>query len=110
MHVLAPWLASFPDGHKPFGHLSAGRAREELKQRLHALGVPSAADYWLHDFRRGHTQDLLDKGSNLAEILRAGQWRTPAFLCYLNLQNLEKSAVVEAHTNESDSDSDGPQE
>jgi hypothetical protein len=106
VHALAPWLATFSEGHQPFVHISARKAREELKQRLLALGTPNARDFWLHDFRRGHTQDLLDKGANLAEILRAGEWRTPAFLCYVDLQKLEKNAVVEAHANDSDSDSD----
>jgi hypothetical protein len=110
LHVLGPWLAAWPEGSKPFGRLAARQAREELKQRLHALGVPFAHEYWLHDFRRGHTQDMLNSGSNLAQILRAGEWRTPAFLCYLDVQKLEKGAVVEAHEGESSSGSecDGP--
>jgi hypothetical protein len=83
VHVLAPWLALMPEGSKPFGHVSARQARDDLKRRLVEMAVPHANEYWLHDFRRGHTQDLLDRGSNLAEILRAGEWRTPAFLCYL---------------------------
>ena len=70
------------------------------------LGVDHAASYWLHDFRRGHAQDLVSRGSNLAEILRAGEWKTPALLCYLDIQKLEHGAVVQAHVDESDSEID----
>jgi hypothetical protein len=79
VHVLAPWLAVWPEGHRPFGHMSARSAREGLKRLLAELGVEHASDYWLHDFRRGHTQELLNGGSTLVDILRAGKWRTPAF-------------------------------
>jgi hypothetical protein len=77
-----------------------------LRRQLEGLGVAHATSYWLHDFRRGHTQDLVAGGSTLVEILRAGEWRTPSFMCYLDLATLEKDAVVEAHQLESDSDSE----
>ena len=106
-HVLGPWLASFPAGGRQFAHLTAKAARDGLKLRLAQLKVSHANEYWLHDFRRGHTQELLSSGSSLAVILRAGEWKTPAFMCYLDMQSLEKEAVVQAHQVESDSDSDG---
>tara|TARA_B100000780_G_C20973801_1_gene388888 strand:- start:220 stop:432 length:213 start_codon:yes stop_codon:yes gene_type:complete len=66
--------------------------------------VPEYGMYKTHDIRRGHAQDLLANGASLALILRAGQWRSPAFLEYLDLEALEKGAVVEAHLDESSSD------
>ena len=54
----------------PFGHLTAWTARDTLKTQLAGLGVADAGGYWLHDFRRGHTHDLLTKGATLADILR----------------------------------------
>ena len=35
-------------------------------------------------------QDLLERGATLAEILRAGQWKSAAFMRYLNLADIEK--------------------
>ena len=35
-------------------------------------------------------QDLLESGATLAEILRAGQWKSAAFMRYLNLADIEK--------------------
>ena len=47
--------------------------------------------------RRGHARDLQQRGSNLAEILRAGEWRSAAFLSYLDSHQLEDDAVQEVH-------------
>ena len=46
------------------------------------------------------------EGASLYEILKAGEWSSPAFLSYLDLHELEKEAVVEAHLDESDDESD----
>ena len=48
----------------------------------------------------------MENGATIAEILGAGQWRSPAFLRYLDLADLERDAVAEAHMDES-SDEDG---
>ena len=55
----------------------------------------------LHDFRRGHARDLQLAGRNLKQILEAGEWRSPAFLKYLDVEGLERDAAVEAHLEES---------
>ena len=61
------------------------------------LEVPDAQKYRLHDFRRGHARDLQASGANLATILAAGQWKSPALLCYLDGVELENEAVAELH-------------
>ena len=71
---------------------------------LVCLQIVDAPKYRTQDLRRGHAQDLLESGATLGEILRAGQWRSPAFLKYLDLESLEQDAVVEAHLDESSSD------
>lgn len=59
-----------------------------------------------HAFRRGMATDMLDKGSPLSTILRAGGWRSGAFLAYLTKSALDKREAVEFTMN--DSDSEGP--
>ena len=86
----------------PFKHLSPNVVTTELRRRLHKLSVCHADDYRSHDFRRGHARDLQRNGARLAEILQAGEWSSPAFLKYLDLNELESSVVVEAHVNESE--------
>ena len=77
------------------------------------LSVSEAQLYRTHDLRRGHAQaraprplarcdragvqDMLEGGSRLGAILKAGQWRSPAFLQYINSQDLESGAVLEVY-------------
>ncbi len=74
------------------------------------MQVPDAEKYGTHSFRRGHAQvilicrqvchlrplciqlqDLMEGGATLAQILRAGQWKSAAFLGYLNQADIEKA-------------------
>jgi len=41
-------------------------------------------------------------GAPLWEILAAGEWRSPAFLTYIDLHSLETELVAQAHLDESD--------
>ncbi len=41
-------------------------------------------------------------GAPLHVILAAGEWRSPAFLKYLDLHSLERDMVIQAHADESD--------
>ena len=45
-------------------------------------------------------------GAPLWKILEAGEWRSPAFLAYLDINRLEADVVVQAHLDESDGDQD----
>ena len=102
VHQLGQWLAKLASGSRPFYHISGEEALRKLRARLHSLGVSDAASYILHDFRRGHAQDLVSSGANLRQILAAGEWKSPAFLAYLDWTKLEAGAVMEAHLEESD--------
>ena len=88
-------------GDAPFAGINAGSALAMLRSLLGWLDVPDAGAYRTHDLRRGHAKDLQVSGAGLAEILAAGQWRSPAFLQYLDIEKLELDAVVEAHVDES---------
>ena len=43
-------------------------------------------------------------GASLAVILQAGEWRSPAFLTYLDINRLEGDVVIAAHCDDSSSD------
>ena len=45
---------------------------------------------------------LVDAGAPLWQILAAGEWRSPAFMEYLDKLQLETDVVVQAHVGESD--------
>ena len=67
---------------------------------LQILDVPKCTLYRTHDLRRGHARDLQASGCSLYELLSAGEWRGPAFMEYLDRQELENAAVDEVHFDE----------
>jgi hypothetical protein len=80
--------------------------------RLEAVHV-LVCKYWLafcviSGARRGHARDLQSAGACLKEILAAGEWRSPAFLRYLDIDALESDLVVDAHMCESSDDEVSP--
>ena len=107
VHVLAPWAASLPAGSVPFAGITGNAALATLRHRLASLGTEDASNYLLHDFRRGHAQDLAERGSTLRVILEAGEWLSCAFACYLDMVDAETRAVMEAQWAGGSSDEDG---
>ena len=51
-------LANIKDGSPLFAGVIAASALRVLRAVLADLGIPHAADYRTHDFRRGHAKDL----------------------------------------------------
>ena len=70
------------------------------------MGVINPLSFALQDFRRGHAQDLLEAGASLGTILRAGEWRSSAFMAYLDVSVMEAKAVLEAHWAQSSGEED----
>jgi integrase len=63
-----------------------------LRDICSRLGLPSPS--W-HAFRRGMASDMLASGSSLSAILRAGGWRSAAFLRYLRSQDLDEREALD---------------
>ena len=101
VHRLGACFKRWPRGSRPFAQFSAARALTFLRCSLLALKIPEALAYRTHDLRRGHARDMQENGHTLKDILKAGEWRSPAFLEYLDLDQLEGDAVLEAHQDES---------
>ena len=104
VHVLGEWLGRLPIGSQPFTCYSAGTARSTLRDYLGQLAIAEAMAHSLHDFRRGHARDLTSAGGNLRVILEAGEWSSPAFLKYLDTEQVESQVVVQAHIDDSEDD------
>ena len=102
MHVLGPVSEKSPVEHKLFEGISAARATRALRVFLKIAQVPDFDTYRLHDLRRGHALDVQASGRPLAEVLAAGEWRSPAFLKYSNVHQLQEGQVFEAHLEESE--------
>lgn len=78
------------EGSQPWLGINPAQARSRLRQLLSRFRVPKAEKYGTHDFRRGHAEDMRKSGCTLAEILRAGQWKSAAFLSYLDEADMDK--------------------
>ena len=101
VHVLGPFLLACGPGAQPFAMHDARSALQTLRGWLRVLKIEQAANYRTHDLRRGHARDMVQSGARLGEILRAGEWRSAAFLSYLDKDELECNATLEAHLGES---------
>ena len=99
------FLVTCEVGEPIFRGFSPSRALRLLRGALELIGVVGAERYRTQDLRRGHARDLQDAGVPLQKILFYGEWTSPAFLSYLDVQQLEAELVLNAHMDES-SDSD----
>ena len=88
-------------GARPFSHVKPALAISDLRRRLGQLGVAGCSEHRLHDFRRGHAEDLFQADCPLVTILKAGEWRSAAFLDYLRRDDVEARAVMAAQMAES---------
>ena len=76
------------------------RAREGF------AGLRQAAVLHFRFFRRSHGKFVFG-GAQLWQILEAGEWRSPAFMKYLDVHRLETDLVMQAHIDdESESEED----
>ena len=88
MHVLGELLNDRMDGERLFPDFSTTGVLKLLRSILEGLGVEKPGAYRTHDLRRGHALDLQLSGASLYDILKAGEWRSPAFLQYLDIEQL----------------------
>jgi len=95
VHVVGEMVKGMRYGERPFAEISATAALSTLREALVGIGVASAQLYRCHDLRRGHAKDLQESGAPLWAILAAGEWKSPAFLDYLDLHKLETDLVVQ---------------
>ena len=99
VHALSVAVAGKPEGALLFptwAQRGSQALLQSLRRRLCLLGVPNFHEFGLHSLRRGQAQQILDDGGSLADVLRAGQWSSPAFLLYLDFAEVEQEAVMES--------------
>ena len=96
VHVLGRYLKSLYPGSRPFANITAGQALHTLRSMLLQAGIPNHNSFITHSLRRGHARDIHKNGGNLKEILEAGDWRSAAFMHYMDTQMLESDSVQEA--------------
>ena len=104
MHALWEWAATQGASAKAFIRFSASGILRLLRARLESLEVALAASRRTPEFRRGHARDMQERGRGPYTTLSAGDRKSPASMPYLDVEELEHGAVLEAHLEESSSD------
>ena len=72
-----------------------------INQYVSSAGLPALS--W-HSFRRSAAQDMLARGSTIAQIVRAGGWKSGAFLQYLSRRDVDDRAHLDLVQLASDQD------
>ena len=101
-HALQAQVGLASSAHQPIWPFSKSEIIRVFKALLHAVGLPINTGF--HAFRRGMARDLLAKGEELSVILRAGGWRSSAFLNYLTTSGVEEREALDFSFAESDSE------
>ena len=76
----------------------------QLREDARTVGLPQFDQLGSHAFRRGMARDIVDGGGSLATLLRAGEWRSAAFVAYLKEHHAEDNAISQLVVDHSDSD------
>ena len=77
-----------------------------IRELLAWLQVPDSHLYSTKAFRRGTARQMLASGSSLADVLKAGQWSSSAFMLYLDRNEVDEAAIFDALDNFSDDSED----
>ena len=96
-HVVIKWMQvckRVPTGR--LFHFNYTSFTRELRHFLGILQVEDADKVSSHGFRRGSAEEIFSRGGRLADILVAGDWRSPAFMEYLDRESVEEAAVLQS--------------
>ena len=104
-HRLVPLLAQREVG-KRLWSFTPGELLGRLRRRLAMLRVESAGPYTLKCFRAGKATALVLSGSPLAVVLEAGEWRSRAFLNYVDVNRVDAQLALEVAQAASDAEGD----
>ena len=73
-----------------------------IRHVLAGLRVPNPELYTLKMFRAGHATELAKMGKSVGENLQAGEWRSAAFLSYVDEDLVDAAQVLDQVIDDSD--------
>ena len=73
---------------------TAASALKQLRRVLVLLAADNAASYTLKAFRAGKATALAVSGKSLGAILAAGEWRSSAFLSYVDTDTVDHAQIL----------------
>ena len=102
-HRLGPFLSRKSVGEKLW-EWSSSDFKNLVRRLLVLLSVPDAERFSLKAFRAGKATELARSGNALGTILAAGEWRSNAFMRYVDEDAVDSSTVLGMVMDASDSD------
>ena len=93
VHRLKPKLASMGRA-EPLWQLSAHEAVKSLRRLLTLLKVTCPDEFTLKAFRAGRATALAAAGKSVVDILLAGEWRSAAFLSYVDSDLVDSAQLL----------------
>ena len=84
--------------------LSSRELLKAVRQVLCCLKAPTPELYTLKMFRAGHATELARSGKSVGDILRAGEWRSAAFLAYVDEDLVDAAQILDHVLDDSDMD------
>ena len=85
-------------------HFTAAAFQIQLRQYLVLLGTRGAQSYTLKSFRAGKATALAAAGASVGQILLAGEWKSQAFLRYVDTDVVDEAAVLATALCDSDAE------
>ena len=73
----------------------AHAALKNFRNTLKAIGEKNSESYGWKAFRAGKATQLASQDSSIGEILTAGEWRTKAFLNYIDEASIDSASLLE---------------
>ena len=103
VHKLSDRLAREQVGQQLW-HTTGGRFQATLRRYLALLDVPSANQFTLKSFRAGRATALAAAGKSVGSILAAGEWRSRAFLRYVDEEVVDTAQRLHKTLEDSDNE------
>ena len=82
------------DGSRMFPLLKPSSTLKIVMRALKLMGTPASDHMTWNAIRAGHATELAANGATLASILEAGEWRSAAFLSYIDANVADCAEVL----------------
>ena len=73
-----------------------------IRRILGAMNIVRPEEFTLKMFRAGHATALAEEGKSIGAILQAGEWRSAAFLAYVDVDAVDACQLLDKVLDESD--------
>ena len=75
-------------------HFKPAVVLKRVKQVLVSLGNAKGQHFTFKSIRAGRATEMAQQGFTIAQILRAGEWRSVAFLRYCDVDQVDPNAML----------------